>query len=577
MKLYEKLVSQVEHLIRMGVYSPGERIPSVRHACRLNGMSVTTVLRAYVQLESRGVIESRPQSGYFVRRLPESLAPDALLLARPTRLAREVEYYGYETTSDTDPLPVPSPTVTDQRLQTTLEQFGARGRGPWSALATSQGNANAVPNPALAANPASPTNSARSSLSSSAHAAGSRLHRDPAQFAEPGQLVLHTLREISTHDAVPLGSPYPDQSGFPTARLNRYVAAVSRQRQDWSVLNDLPPGDPGLIHQIARRYADAGCYVDPEEIVITVGATEALNLCLQVVAKPGDTIAVESPTYYAHLQAIEKLGMHAVEVPTDAETGIDIEALTRLCDTQRIAACLVMPNFQNPLGFKMTDARKQLLVERMNTRGVPIIENDVYRELPFEGKAPLPLKHFDRAGLVLHFSSFSKTLSPNQRIGWAMPGVFRQDFETLKFFNTLTTPLSPQLAIAEYLRNDGYDAHLRRMRQRYAQQAAIMQAMVARFFPEGTRVSRPIGGYVLWVELPEHVDSMALYSAAIREHITIGPGALFSRSDKYASFIRLNYSYPWSTRTEQALRTIARLAAALPAREPAEALRDAQD
>lgn len=574
MKLYEKLVSQVEHLIRMGVYSPGERIPSVRHACRLNGMSVTTVLRAYVQLESRGVIESRPQSGYFVRRLPDYRASDALALTRAAWLAPEAESHNAEDESETNASSMPSSMTCDPSMRTASQRAGSQEHNPTSTYAPPHANAFNVQRPASRASHSIHVPSRASNLSSTANAAALDT---PSRFTEPGQLVLHTLREISTNGAIPLGSPYPDQSAFPTARLNRYVAALSRQRQDWSVLSDLPPGDPGLIHQIARRYADAGCYVDPAEIVITVGATEALNLCLQMVAKPGDAIAVESPTYYAHLQAIEKLGMRAVEVPTDAETGIDIEALTRLCDTERIAACLVMPNFQNPLGFKMTDERKKLLVERMNTRGVPIIENDVYRELPFEGKAPLPLKHFDRAGLVLHFSSFSKTLSPNQRIGWAMPGVFRQDFETLKFFNTLTTPLSPQLAIAEYLRNDGYDAHLRRMRQRYAQQAAIMQAMVARFFPEGTRVSRPIGGYVLWVELPNHVDSMALYSAAIREHITIGPGALFSRSDKYASFIRLNYSYPWSTRTEQALRTIARLAEALPAKEPSEALRDTQD
>ncbi|WP_413193436.1 PLP-dependent aminotransferase family protein [Pararobbsia alpina] len=548
MKLYEKLVSQVEHLIHMGVYQPGERIPSVRHACYLNSMSVTTVLRAYLQLESRGVIESRPQSGYFVRRPVEASSVERASIGQPQAVRnseRDVSVSASERRDGAVP-------------DTSRVRKGHRSSSSDSSSALTYASTYASTNASTHESTYAPT-----------HTSFSWSASDPAPDA--GQFVLATLREIARHGALPLGSPYPDPSIFPTTRLNRYAAALARQREAPGVLSDLPPGDAGLIHQIARRYADAGCYVDPGEIVMTVGATEALNLCLQVVAKPGDTIAIESPTFYAHLQAIEKLGMRALEVPTHPEAGIDIDALTRLCDTQRIAACVVMPNFQNPLGFQMSDERKQLLVERMNARGIPIIENDVYRELAFEGKAPLPLKRFDRAGLVLHFSSFSKTLSPDQRIGWAMPGRFRQAFETLKFFNTLTTPLTPQRAIAEYLRNDGYDAHLRRMRQRYSQQAAIMRAMVSRFFPSGTRISKPAGGYLLWIELPNRADSMALYSAAIAEGITVGAGTLFSRSERYSSFIRLNYSYAWSANTEQAIRTLGRLAGALPSREPLEA------
>ncbi len=279
--------------------------------------------------------------------------------------------------------------------------------------------------------------------------------------------------------------------------------------------------------------------VDPEEIVITVGATEAINLRLQAVAKPGDTVAVESPTYYAMLHATERLGMRAIEVPTHPAEGIDVDALARIVARRKIAACMVMPNFQNPLGFQMPE-RKRALVDLLSAHEIPVIENDVYQELYYGDARPSPLKSFDTKGLVLHCASFSKSLSASYRIGWAMPGRFRAQVEKLKFLNTLTTPSVPQVAIADYLRQDGYDRHLRCVRRLYRQQARIMSAMVERFFPPGTRTSTPQGGYVLWVELPESVDSMKLYRAALEAGITVGSGYMFSTRHAFGHFIWLN-------------------------------------
>ncbi|WP_205172936.1 PLP-dependent aminotransferase family protein, partial [Burkholderia sp. LMG 13014] len=360
--------------------------------------------------------------------------------------------------------------------------------------------------------------------------------------------------------AVPLGSPYPDASQFPVQKLARYAQTIGRRRTRWGVIDDLPPGNQELIRQIARRYAERGIPVEPDEIVMTIGATEAINLCLQAVARPGDTIAVESPTFYAMLHAIERMGMRALEVATHPVDGIDLDALERLLERERIAACMVMPNFQNPLGFQMPDARKRALVELLAKHGVPAIESDVYHELHYGEATPSALKSFDRDGLVLHCASFTKSLSPRYRIGWAMPGRYRDQVEKLKFLNTLATPAIEQLAIAEYLKYDGYDFHLRRMRKQYAQQASLMSAMVRRFFPEGTRLSQPQGGYVLWVELPPQVDAMKLYSLALAQRITVGPGHMFSAGTDYRHFIRLNYSYPWSRQIEDALKVLGRLA-----------------
>ncbi|OAJ63686.1 PLP-dependent aminotransferase family protein [Paraburkholderia ginsengiterrae] len=469
MKLYEKLADEISEAVHRGVFAAGERILSVRQASQQHGVSIKTVLHAYALLESRGIVETRPQSGYFVR--------DA------------------------------------------------------SARAAAPGEPRLAHSPAPATPPVAAT-------------------------VDVSRLVLSTLRSIRAHDAVPFGSPYPDPSLFPWRRINQYANAIARRHASWNLIDDLPPGNPELIRQIARRYAEHGVPVDPGEIVITLGATEAINLSLQAVARPGDTVAVESPTYYAMLHAIERLGMRAIEVATHPVDGIDIDALARVIAEQKIAACMVMPNFQNPLGFQMSDARKRQLVELLAAHEIPVIENDVYQELYFGESRPSTLKSFDTQGLVLHCASFSKSLSASYRIGWALPGRYRAQVEKLKFLNTLTTPSVPQVAVADYLRQDSYDRHLRHLRKIYRQQASIMTAMVQRFFPAGTRMSAPRGGYVLWVELPERVDSMRLYQAALARGITVGPGMMFSTRNDYRHFIRLNYSYPWTPQTEAALKTL---------------------
>jgi DNA-binding transcriptional MocR family regulator len=472
MNLYETLAADIEGQVTRGVLLEGEKLPSVRQASQHRSLSISTVLRAYSLLESKGIIESRPQSGYFVR-------------ARQAGMLR-----------------------------------------PAAALAPSQ--------PLV--------------LSSE---------------VDVSRLVLSTLRTIRKEGAVPLGSPYPDPAPFPWPRINQYANAIARRAQHWSVMDDLPPGNPQLMRQIARRHLENGLAVDPSEIVVTVGATEAINLCLQAVAKPGDTVAVESPTFYAMLHAIERMGMRALEIPTDPREGISIEALRAALAQQSVAAVMVMPNFQNPLGFQMPDARKRELVELLAAHDIPAIENDVYNELYYGDSHPTALKSYDRKGLVLHCSSFSKSLTANYRIGWALPGRYTAQVEKLKFLNTLTTPTLPQMAIADYLQHDGYDRHLRKVRKGYEQRARMMAAAVLRFFPEGTRVSEPQGGYVLWVELPPAVDAMKLYALALERKITVGPGHMFSARGSYPNYIRLNYSYPWSKEIEDALRMLGKLVAQL--------------
>jgi DNA-binding transcriptional MocR family regulator len=469
--LYQQFADDLAMSIDAGVLQPGERISSVRSASQQRQLSVTTVVRAYALLESRGLIESHPQSGYFVRK-----------------------------------------SVT----------------------------------------PAVPAGSA--SLLSPSHPASQQAHE-----VDVSRLVLATLKAIQQDGTIPLGSPYPNPALFPSRRIGQYASKITRNSQGLSIFNDLPPGHPELLRQIARRYLETGLAVDPDDIIVTVGATEAINLCLQAVAQPGDTIAVETPTFYAILHAIERMGMRAVEIPTDPLTGIDLDALEKLLKTQTIAACMVMPNFQNPLGSMMPDAHKERLVALAHRHDMPLIEDAVYSELFYGNAHPSSLKTYDRHGLVLHCSSFSKSLTSAYRVGWAIPGRYRAQVEKLKFLNTLATPTIPQRAITEYLTQGGYERHLRQVRRSLRQQRDLMRHFVLRFFPAGTRVSEPAGGYILWVELPPSVEAMELYRRCLVQGITIAPGRIFAATNHYSHFIRLNYSYSWSSETEQALKTIANI------------------
>ncbi len=306
--------------------------------------------------------------------------------------------------------------------------------------------------------------------------------------------------------------------------------------------------------------ADAGCQITPEEVVVTNGAQEALALSLRAVTEPGDVVAIESPTFYGLLQAIEALGLRALEIPTDPDEGIVPEALALALDQWPVKAALLMPNFGNPLGHCAGDERKRALVELLEDRGVPLIEDDVYGDLAFEGPRPWAARAFETRGGVLYCGSFSKTLSPGLRVGWAVPGRFRDRVEYLKYSGSSSTPAWPGLAVTDFLERGGYDRYLRRVRGDYARAVDRVSRAVARHFPSGTRQTRPAGGFVLWLELPEAVDALALYRRALGEGISIAPGPLFSPTGKYRHHLRLNCAQPWGARLERALARLGAMA-----------------
>lgn len=463
--LYEKIADRIACLIRKGTYRTGERIPSVRALSKQMGVSISTIVKAYFYLENQGLIEARPQSGYYVRH-------------RLSRVKSEPELAHV----------TPAPT-----------------------------------------------------------------------HVSVGELVMMVMRDMRNPDLVPLGVATPNPENLPTDKLNRIVSNVARRGKFQAISYEFPPGNERLRVQLAQRALKTGCSLTPDQFVVTSGCLEAVMLSLRAVCRPGDTVAIESPIFYNLLQLIEMLDLKALEIPTHPTTGISLSALSYAMEHNPVHACLVIPNFNNPLGSHMPEEKKVELVRMLAAHNIPLIENDVYGDLGFMAERPSIAKRYDRKGLVIHCSSFSKALAPGYRVGWVVAGKFQDKIERLKAVNNIATATLPQMAIAELLANGGYDHYLRKIRGIYGRQTALMAKAVERCFPKGTRVNAPSGGFVLWVEMPEKVDSIKLYEDALHCGITVAPGKIFSACGKYGNYLRLNAAY-WSKRIEQAISTVGGLA-----------------
>ncbi len=370
---------------------------------------------------------------------------------------------------------------------------------------------------------------------------------------DTSSLVYRILKSTQDREVVPLGSAFLPPLLFPLQRLGKAMGAAASQLDPWSTLDDLTPGNRGLRRQVALRYLIDGLHVDADHVLVTNGAFEALHLCLSVVCKPGDAVIVECPCFYGCLQALERFGLRAIEVRTDARDGIDLAALEAAIVEHRPKACWVMSNFQNPLGSSMPTDKKRALVQMAARHALPVIEDDVYAELYHGSARPVPLKAFDTDDWVLHCGSFSKTLAPGYQIGWVASARFAQLLAMHKLEATLTTCIPAQVAIATYLAAGGYDRGLRRIRTALALNRDHYLESIGAYFPKGTCVSRPGGGYFLWVELPAPVNTLHIHHAAMQAGISIAPGPMFSARQEFKHCMRINFGNAMTPRVEQAL------------------------
>lgn len=463
---YRSVERNVLSLIDSGALGLGDRLPSLRSLSSRLGVAVSTVNQAYLELERKGIVESRPRSGFFVRR-------------ESPRLPR----------TETAPTPMerPRPVTRIGLIQTVLESVGAEERVALDVVA-------------------------------------------------PGPHLL------------------------PLKELGRITAAVVRDEPERAMGYAPIPGDRKLIRQIAYRSMEHGIEAGPDDPLITAGCMEALYLSLRSVCRRGDTVLIQSPTYYCFLQLLETLGLRAIEVPSDPERGVAPGELLRALKTFDVAACVLAPNYNNPDSSLTPDEAKREIVSMLAERSIPLVEDDVSSDLHFTPRRPGTYKQFDRKGLVLLCSSFSKTIAPGYRVGWMLPGRFRHKALEIKATTNVSTSAPAQMAIAEFLRQGRMERHLKRLRTALERQMDTMQMHLGRHFPAGTRVTHPKGGGVLWLELPGGTDSVELFFQARRAGIGIAPGAIFSTQDKFANYIRLSCGFPWTPQVERAVRTLGELA-----------------
>ena len=347
--------------------------------------------------------------------------------------------------------------------------------------------------------------------------------------------------------AAPWGSPFLNAELIDTRALNReLMRAMAHYPQ---ALNHQPLlGLDQLRRQIARLYHGEGVHLHWENLMITCGGMEALSLAIQAVVQgvSQPCIAVMTPAFPGVLSLIRQLGIAMVEVESD-----QLEALAALLQQQTIIALLAMPNFQHPSGRCMAEADKQALLDLAYQYQLPIIEDDTYRALHFAANAPLPLKAYDRLGLVLHCCSFSKTLAPGYRVGWIEPGRWGERIRALKFCSSLSSPLPSQLALAALLAGDLHRRSIDKLRSELQKRVEAMRADILACFPAGTRVDEPAGGYLLWVTLPEPLNFEPILKQALEQGIHFAPGWLcYPHSPPLTRNLRLNASFYSGQRDE---------------------------
>jgi len=462
--LYQQVIDLVDEMIETGALGPGDRLPSLRKMSQSTSVSIPTVRQAYIELERQRRIESRPQSGFYVR-------PQA---------------------------------------------------------------SNELVSPA-------PTSSGR-----------------------PATLGCRSLMErvydgINDPQLVPLGIANPCMAKPAAKSLHRAMKRVMARAEERSLGYSSTLGEPALRRQIAYHYLDAiGAQVEPDHIAITNGGQEALLLALQSVAKPGDVIAVETPTYHGLLELIDSLGMLAIEIETCPEEGVTLRELRRTLEKHDVSVCMFATTLGNPLGVTMPESDRRRLIDILDEFDVTLIEDDVYGDLRFDGCRPIPAQFLRPSKRIITCGSFSKTAAPGYRIGWVVSEHYIDTIARLKRAFSCSSGLLQQLTLADFLASGDYGRHLKTLRPLLKRNADRMSALVAAHFPPDTRTSRPVGASVLWLELPKGLDAVQLFDDAIAAGISIAPGRIFSPSNRYKNFIRLSFGHPWSEKTEQALEWLGR-------------------
>lgn len=464
--LYEDIAKKIANQISNGILPPGEKLPSVRKLSKELGVSVSTVVLSYISLENQGLIESKPQSGFYVRNLTWKTLPENDVINKSAVISR------YESGT----------LISD----------------------------------------------------------------------------VHEFSKIT--EMVSLGAGTPADDVLPIKEFKKILIQISKKSLDAGLMFEYPPGNIGLRKEIAKQSINIGCNFNPEDIIVTTGALEGIQLSLKILTKPGDIVLTEAPTYYLLLELLEKLNLKILSVPTHSKYGIDIELLESSLKKHKVATCLLYPTLNNPLGSIVPEESRKHIYSLITKYNVPLMEVNPYGELCYD-KKPKAIKSFDNRSNVIYISSFSKVIAPGYRTGWMAPGKYYNELQKLQFLTSLSSPTITQLAIAEFLKKESYNRTIRNLRKTYDERTTFLGNLINQYFPAGTKFTKPQGGYYQWVELPENVNSTILQRQALEENISIAAGEMFSSKKDFNNYIRLSCAFPnWSNeKVEKAMKILGML------------------
>jgi DNA-binding transcriptional MocR family regulator len=467
--LYVQIAKNLEQQIYQDVLKVGDKLPSIRMICRQHGVSMSTAQFAYYELEAKSLIESRPQSGYYVSNsFRKKLAMPGISRPENKKAAK---------------------TVTD--------------------------------------------------------------------------IIENSFHPAAEENFTVFSRGVPAMKLLPVAKLNKATMQAVRSLPGGGTTYEPLQGNKKLRTQIARWSFSWKGNLSEKDILTTAGCMSAISYCLMALTKRGDTLAVESPCFYGILQLAQSLGLKILELPTDPQTGVDMDSLKKILQKTKPAACIFVSNFNNPFGSLMPEEHKKEAVKLLAKYNIPLIEDDIYGDLYFGDQRPTCCKSYDESGMVLLCSSFSKTLAPAYRVGWIAAGKFMNEVMKIKLFHSLSsTPITHE-AIGIFLETGRYEAHLRKLRKTLYTNYLQYVRVIGESFPSGTKISRPQGGLSIWVELPKPTDTIELYNEAVSKKITFSPGSMFTLQKQFTNCMRLTYGLEWTEKTEYNLKQLGKLAGAL--------------
>lgn len=462
---YQYLSNEYEVKIKKGLLKVGDKMPSLRQVCVEKSVSMTTAQLVYGILESKGLIFSKPKSGFIV----SSWHNKAIIQPETTNPLRNVMNF------------------------------------------------------------------------------------------QPREAGLNIYNTIHQKNIIQLSLGLPAATFLPISALNKCIRKALNTLETCGIQYDPIEGNPKLRNQIAKRALQWQGNISADEIITTSGCISALSYCLQGITKAGDFIAVESPVYYGILQLAEHLRLNVIELPTNPQTGINLHSFEDLLQKQKVSAVVVVSNFSNPLGYCMPDDGKEKLVQIITKYDVPLIEDDIYGDLCFDNQRPVNCKTFDKKGMVLLCGSVSKTLAPGYRVGWVLPGKFKNEVLKTKAIHHLSDTGITHQAVALFFESGKYEKHLRKLRQELFLNQLKLTKSILQYFPANTKITQPNGGLFLWVELDKTINTFKLYQQSIQKNIAITPGIAFSSQEQYTNCIRLSYALEWNDKVENAIKTLGML------------------